>query len=140
MLQDVSILVVDDEEIMREILDSLLTREGCQVTLAPSGEEALRIAKTRTFDVAVVDIMMPGIDGIATLEELKRIDEELPVVIITAYGTAANTRDAFKRGAFDFVEKPFKNDDVLLVVRNAAAQRRLLAENQTLRQNRNGLL
>ena len=63
MLQDVSILVVDDEEIMREILDSLLGREGCQITLASSGEEAVEIAKTRTFDVAIVDIMMPGIDG-----------------------------------------------------------------------------
>ena len=135
MLQDVSILVVDDEEIMREILDSLLTREGCQVTLAASGEEAIEVAKTRTFDVAIVDIMMPGIDGIATLEELKRLDEELPIIIITAFGTAANTREAFKRGAFDFVEKPFKNDDVLLVVRNASAQRRLLVENQTLRQS-----
>ena len=135
MLQDVSILVVDDEEIMREILDSLLGREGCQITLASSGEEAVEIAKTRTFDVAIVDIMMPGIDGIETLEELKRFDEELPVVIITAFGSSANTREAFKRGAFDFVEKPFKNDDVLLVVRNATAQRRLLAENQTLRQS-----
>ncbi len=120
---------------MREILDSLLGKEKCQVTLAASGEEAIEIAKTRMFDVAIVDIMMPGIDGIATLEELKRLDEELPVVIITAFGTAANTREAFKRGAFDFVEKPFRNDDVLLVVRNATAQRRLLAENQTLRQS-----
>ncbi len=135
MLQGVSILVVDDEEIMREILESLLGKEGCQVTLAASGEEAIEIAKTQTFDAAIVDVMMPGIDGIATLEELKRLDEELPVVVITAFGTAANTRRAFKRGAFDFVEKPFKNDDVLLVVRNATAQRRLLVENQTLRQS-----
>ena len=135
MLRGVSVLVVDDEEIMREILESLLAKEGCQVALAASGEEAIEIAKTQTFDAAIVDVMMPGIDGIATLEELKRLDEELPVVIITAFGTAANTREAFKRGAFDFVEKPFKNDDVLLVVRNATAQRRLLVENQTLRQS-----
>ena len=135
MLRGVSVLVVDDEEIMREILESLLAKEGCQVTLAASGEEAIEVAKTQTFDAAIVDVMMPGIDGIATLEELKRLDEELPVVIITAFGTAANTREAFKRGAFDFVEKPFKNDDVLLVVRNATAQRRLLVENQTLRQS-----
>ena len=78
---------------------------------------------------------MPGIGGIETLERLKRIDQDLPVIIITAYGTAANTRLAFKRGAFDFIEKPFKNDDVLVVVRNAGDKRRLIIENQTLRQS-----
>ena len=135
MMENTSVLVVDDEEIMREILDSLLTREGCRVTLAESGEEAIEIAKTTDPDVAVVDVMMPGIDGIETLEELKRIDPDLPVIIITAYGTTANTREAFKRGAFDYIEKPFKNDDVVVVVRNAAAQRRLVTENRTLRQS-----
>ena len=134
-MEHTSVLVVDDEKIMREILESLLTREGCTVTLASSGEEAVEIAKTTPFDVAVVDIMMPGIDGIQTLEALKQIDQNLPVIIITAYGTAANTRLAFKSGAFDFIEKPFKNDDVLVVVRNAGAQRRLMTENQALRQS-----
>ena len=134
-MEHTTVLVVDDEEIMREILESLLTREGCTVTLASSGEEAVEIAKTTPFDVAVVDIMMPGIDGIQTLEALKQIDQDLPVIIITAYGTAANTRLAFKSGAFDFIEKPFKNDDVLVVVRNAGAQRRLMTENQALRQS-----
>ena len=134
MLLNASVLIVDDEEIMREILESLLTREGCRVRFARSGEEALKIAKAETFDVAVVDVMMPGINGIETLERLKQIDEDLPVIIITAFGTSANTREAFKRGAFDFIEKPFKNDDVLLVVRNAVAQRHLVTENRTLRQ------
>ena len=120
---------------MREILESLLTREGYRVTLAASGEEALELAKDSSFDIAMVDVMMPGINGIQTLEELKRIDDDLPVIIITAFGTAANTREAFKRGAFDFIEKPFRNDDVLLVVRNASAQHRLVAENRTLRES-----
>ena len=135
MLKDASILVVDDEEIMREILESLLTREGCRVGLAKTGEEGLEAAKSESFDAAIVDVMMPGINGIQTLEELKRMDDELPVIMITAFGTASNTREAFKRGAFDFIEKPFKNDDVLVVVRNAVAQRRLVAENRSLRQS-----
>ena len=135
MLKGASILVVDDEEIMREILESLLMREGCRVQLAETGEEGLEAAKTETFDAAIVDVMMPGINGIQTLDELKRMDDELPVIMITAFGTASNTRNAFKRGAFDFVEKPFKNDDVLLVVRNAVKQRRLVAENRSLRQS-----
>lgn len=135
MLKNTSVLIVDDEEIMREVLESLLKREGCRTQLAASGEEALELAKTDSFDVVLVDVMMPGINGIEVLEELKRLDEDLPVIIITAFGTAANTREAFKRGAFDFIEKPFKNDDVLLVVRNAAAQHRLVTENQKLRQS-----
>ena len=135
MLHEISVLVADDEEIMREILESVLTREGCRVTMVGSGEEAVERAKSDSFDVAVVDFMMPGINGIETLEQLKQLDDDLPVIIITAFGTAGNTRAAFKRGAFDFLEKPFKHDDVLVVVRNAAAQRRLVTENQTLRQS-----
>ena len=134
MLRNASILVVDDEEIMREILGSLLTREGCRVRLAASGEEAIKFAKADSFDMAIVDVMMPGINGMEALEGLKRLDDDLPVVMITAFGTAANTREAFKRGAFDFIEKPFKNDDVVVVVRNAVAQRRLVSENRSLRQ------
>jgi DNA-binding NtrC family response regulator len=135
VLANASVLVVDDEEIMREVLESLLTREGCRVTLATTGEEGIERVTAESFDVAIVDVMLPGINGIDTLAEIRRIDNNLPVIMITAFGTAANTREAFKRGAFDFIEKPFKNDDVLLVVRNAAAQRRLLAENETLRQS-----
>ena len=135
VLENVSVLVVDDEEIMREVLESLLTREGCRVTLATTGEEGIDRVSAESFDVAIVDVMMPGINGIETLAKIRRIDDDLPVIMITAFGTAANTREAFKRGAFDFIEKPFKNDDVLLVVRNAAAQRRLVAENRTLRQS-----
>ena len=134
MLENAAVLVADDEEIMRDILESLLTREGCKVSLAASGEEALQLAKSESFDIAIVDVMMPGIDGIQTLEELKRLDDQMPVIIITAFGTAGNTRQAFKSGAFDFIEKPFKNDDVLVAVTNATAQRRLIAENEILRE------
>ena len=135
MLKDADVLVADDEELMREILESVLTREGCCVTVVSSGEEAVERAKSESFDVAIVDFMMPGMNGIETLDELKQIDGDLPVIIITAFGTSGNTREAFKRGAFDFLEKPFKNDDVLVVARNAAAQRRLVVENQTLRKS-----
>ncbi len=135
MFKESSILVADDEEIMREILESVLTREGCRVTLVASGEEAIERAKGQSFDVAIVDFMMPGINGLETLKRLKQIDDHLPVIIITAFGTSGNTREAFKLGAFDFLEKPFKNDDVLVVARNAAAQRSLVTENRTLRQS-----
>src|SRR6184192_3591854 len=130
-----TILVVDDEEIMREILETLLTREGYDVRLASSGAEGLEMARALPFDAAIVDIMMPGIDGIATLDELKRIDEDLAVVIITAYGSIESAISAMKAGAFDYITKPFKNDEVVVVVRNAMERRRLVHENRNLRQN-----
>ena len=93
-----TILVVDDEEIMREILETLLTREGYDVRLASSGEEGLELARALPFDAAIVDIMMPGLDGIATLDELKRIDEDLAVIIITAYASVESAISAMKSG------------------------------------------
>src|SRR5438270_13955977 len=98
-----TILVIDDEEIMREILETLLTREGYQVRLAASGSEGLELARALPFDAALVDIMMPGLDGIATLDELKRLDEDLAVIIITAYGSIESAIAAMKGGAFDYI-------------------------------------
>src|SRR5437763_10418542 len=130
-----TILVVDDEEIMLEILETLLTREGYDVRLASSGAEGLEMARALPFDAAIVDIMMPGLDGIATLDELKRIDEDLAVIIITAYASVESAISAMKAGAFDYISKPFKNDEVLVVIRNAIERRRLVHENRALRQN-----
>jgi two-component system response regulator PilR (NtrC family) len=79
--------------------------------------------------------MMPGMDGITALDELKKIDDDLPVLMITAFASIENAISAMKRGAFDYITKPFKNDEVLVVLRNALAQRRLVAENRALRQN-----
>jgi len=134
MRRTVSILVIDDEDIMREILDALLTREGYQVRLASSGAEGIELARSTPFDAAIVDLMMPGLDGLATLEELKKIDDDLPVLMITAFASVETAISAMKHGAFDYVTKPFKNDEVLVVVRNAVERRQLKAENTALRQ------
>src|SRR3954468_561759 len=130
-----SVLVVDDEEIMREILETLLTRQGYEVRLASSGQEGLDLVRALPFDAALVDIMMPGLDGIETLDELKRIDEDLAVFMITAYASIENAISAMKAGAFHYISKPFKNDEVLVVIRNAMERRRLVHENRALRQN-----
>ncbi len=129
-----SILVVDDEEIMREILEALLTREGYQVRLASSGEAGLELARSAPFDAAIVDVMMPGLDGIATLQELRKLDDDLPVLMITAFASVETAIAAMKLGAFDYITKPFKNDEVLVVVRNAVERRQLVAENTALKQ------
>src|SRR5215208_4638045 len=135
MARNGSILIIDDEEIMREILEALLTRDGYQVRMAASGEEGLELARATTFDVAIVDVMMPGMDGLATLDELKKIDDDLPALMVTAFASVETAIAAMKRGAFDYITKPFKNDEVLIVVRNAVERRRLVAENTALRQN-----
>jgi len=135
MRRNAAVLVIDDEEIMRDILGTLLEREGYSVRLAASGQEGLDLAKSLPFDAVIVDVMMPGIDGLQVLDELKKHDEELPVLMITAFASVESAIEAMKRGAFDYITKPFKNDEVLVVLRNALAQHRLVAENRALRQN-----
>src|SRR5207249_11066257 len=122
-------------EIMREILETLLAREGYEVRLASSGAEGLELARALPLDAAIVDIMMPGLDGIATLDELKRLDEDLAVIIITAYGSIESAISAMKSGAFDYITKPFKNEEVLVVISNALERRRLVHEHRNPRQN-----
>jgi DNA-binding NtrC family response regulator len=135
MRRNASILVIDDEEIMREILETLLVREGYAVRLAPTGMDGLDLARSLPFDAVIVDMMMPGMDGLQFLDELRKLDEELPAIMITAFASMENAISAMKKGAFDYITKPFKNDEVLVVLRNAVERRRLMAENVALRQN-----
>jgi two-component system response regulator PilR (NtrC family) len=135
MLDQLSILVIDDEEVIRDTFETLLERESCQVGLASTAEIGLELARKQKFDCVLLDLMLPGIDGLQALEEFKKFDQDLPVIMVTGVGTSENTRDAFKKGAFDFLQKPFKNEDVLVRVRNAVSQRRLVDENRALSQN-----
>jgi DNA-binding NtrC family response regulator len=130
-----TVLVIDDEEVMREVLEALLSREGYDVRLASDGHAGLELARTMAFDAAVVDVMMPGIDGLTVLSELKAIDEDLPVVMVTAFASVETALTAMKKGAFDYVTKPFKNDEVAAVIRNAVERTRLQRENRILKQN-----
>jgi DNA-binding NtrC family response regulator len=133
MRRNGSVLVIDDEEIMREILQALLEREGYAVRLASNGQEGLDLARALPFDAVIVDVMMPGIDGLQVLEELKKQDDDLPVLMITAYASMDTAIRAMKLGAFDYITKPFKNDEVLVVLRNAIERRRLQQENAQLK-------
>ena len=130
-----TILVIDDEEIMREILETLLTREGYRVRLAASGPEGLEVVRSTPIDAVIVDVMMPGMDGLQVLDAIHDIDDELPVLMITAFASMETAVTAMKKGAFDYITKPFKNDEVLVVLNNAVERRRLVAENVTLKQN-----
>jgi two-component system response regulator PilR (NtrC family) len=128
-----SILVVDDEEVMRDVLGTLLTQAGYAVTLAAGGQEGLALARKQAFDGAIVDVMLPDVSGIDLLDELKRIDAELVVLIITAFASIETAINAMKKGAFDYVAKPFKHEEVLHILKNGLNQRRLQDENRQLR-------
>ncbi len=129
-----TVLVVDDEEVMREILDSLLIKEGYRVKLAATGEGGLELMRREPVDVAIVDVMLPDMSGIEVLEALKKADPEMVVMMITAFASVETAITAMKIGAFDYITKPFKNDEVLAVVANGAHQRHLVTENRTLKQ------
>jgi two-component system response regulator PilR (NtrC family) len=128
-----SILVIDDEEVMRDVLHTLLGQAGYRVTLAEGGPQGLALARQQTFDAAIVDVMLPEMGGIEVLEELRRVDPELVVLMITAFASVETALQAMKRGAFDYVTKPFKHEEVLHILRNGLNQRRLQDENRQLR-------
>jgi len=133
MTEKGTVLVIDDEEVMREILESLLSSEGYRVKLAATGEDGIAIASSEPIDLAIVDVMLPDQSGIDVLDELKRVDSELVAIMITAFASVETAIEAMKRGAFDYVTKPFKNDEVRVIVANGMRQRRLVDENRTLK-------
>src|SRR5688500_16757877 len=98
-----SVLVIDDEEVMLEILESLLNVDLHHFTTAASRVDGLALARSSSFDAAVVDVMLPGMDGIETMQELKTLDDELPVVLVTAFASVEAAIAAMKRGAFDYI-------------------------------------
>jgi len=127
------ILVVDDESSMCQYLSILLEKEGHEVVAANSGPEALRLMEEKPFDVVLTDIQMPKMDGIQLLKGIKGIDPNTPVVIMTAYASEQTAIDAVNLGAFSYLQKHCKNDEIKMVVRNALAMRQVRTENQELK-------
>jgi len=133
------ILVIDDEEVVREVFHRLLKSEGYQAELCTSGEEGLRLVREREFDAVILDVMMNGIGGLATLNELRKMDSDIPVIMVTAYASLENAIECMKQGAFDYITKPFKNDEVMLAIQKAIEQRTLLRENKNLKSQLKGI-
>jgi two-component system, NtrC family, nitrogen regulation response regulator NtrX len=128
-----TILVVDDEPGVRAALTGVLRDEGYAVDAVPSGEDCLDRVTREAVDLIVLDVWLPGMDGLATLARLRERQVDAQVVLISGHGNIESAVRAIKMGAFDFVEKPLSLDKTVLVVRNALRQRRLEAENQALR-------
>ncbi|MGA1526148.1 MAG: sigma-54-dependent transcriptional regulator, partial [Planctomycetota bacterium] len=125
--------MADDEESMRFFVRRALERDGYAVEAFDSGDRAARAFEARPFDAAVVDLKMPGIDGLQVLERLRAADPEAVVILMTGHATIRSAVDAMRGGAFDYITKPFEVDELLLVVERALAHRATLRENRELR-------
>lgn len=128
-----SVLIVDDEPSILQSLGGLLSDEGFEILTASNGYEALKTIESASPDIVLLDIWMPGIDGIETLKEIKATSPHIPVVIITGHGTIETAVNATKIGAFDFIEKPLSIDKVIVAIHNALNFRRLEEENRYLK-------
>ncbi len=133
MLED-RILVADDEQSMREFLDIMLKKEGYKVSLASNGEEVLKLIDKDLFDLILLDIRMPRLDGIGVLKKIKTASPETIVIMITAYASADTAIKAMKEGAYDYITKPFKVDEIKLIIKNALEKKNLQKENLLLKQ------
>jgi DNA-binding NtrC family response regulator len=127
------ILIVDDEKSMCQFLSIMLKKEGYKITAVNDSNKALDAIKAEQFDVVLTDIKMPGLDGIELLSAIKQVDQTIPVVIMTAYASQKTAIDAVNKGAFHYLIKHAKNDEIKMVVRNALDMRRVRFENSMLK-------
>ncbi|MGC1455546.1 MAG: sigma-54 dependent transcriptional regulator [Nitrospirota bacterium] len=128
-----SILLIDDDDSLRRVMEFSLTEAGRRVRAAASGEDGLRLFEQETFDAVITDITMPGMSGMEVLAKVRQRDADIPVIIITAYGTIESAVKAMKQGAFDYITKPVSRDELRLTLEKAIRMRRLEKENVELR-------
>src|SRR5438876_2795373 len=127
------VLVIDDEAAIRDSLRMTLEYEGYEFVGAATGQEGLALAERESPDLVLLDVKMPGMDGLEVLDRLRGMNDGVPIVVISGHGSISTAVEATKKGAFDFIEKPFASDRVLVSLRNALDQRQLRDENRTLR-------
>ncbi|MBF0422108.1 MAG: response regulator [Magnetococcales bacterium] len=125
------ILIVDDEAELRENLAALLTHEGFQVTTAASGKEALRLPGNERFDVVLLDLIMPDMDGIETMLNLRRISAGTKFIVMTAFATVSTSVQAIRKGASDYLSKPFRFEELVAVVRRSLEEARFESQIQS---------
>jgi len=127
------VLVVDDEAKMRRVLELMLLQMGCRVDTAANGREALDFLDRQAVDLVITDLKMPQLDGMGLLRNLRKQDNEIPVIVITAYGTVENAVEAMKQGAFDYLLRPFELETLEAVVQRALKVGRIQRENRFLK-------
>lgn len=129
-----NILVVDDEDVLQDVLGTLLRKEGWHPIPARTGEEALYTLDREAVDLVLLDLMLPGMSGIEVLKQIRARDAEQVVIVITAFSSIESAILAMREGAFHYIPKPFKNEEVLLTIRKGLEQKRLANENRSLKQ------
>jgi DNA-binding NtrC family response regulator len=134
-----SILIIDDEEILQDVLTSLLTKEGYSTLSAGTGREALDLLAKEEVELVLLDLMLPDTSGLEVLKRIRASDPDQVVVVITAFSSIEGAIEAMREGAFHYIPKPFKNEEVLHLVRRAAERRRLQVENLLLRSRLDGM-
>ena len=127
------ILVVDDKEMMRDSLQATLNRSGYEVTTCGGAHQALESLESSAFDVIITDLKMPKMDGLMFLAELRKRGLEIPVVMMTAYASVPTAVEAMRKGAFDYIQKPFNSDEITLLIGKALEHGRLIKENEAYR-------
>ncbi|MEK6717015.1 MAG: sigma-54 dependent transcriptional regulator, partial [candidate division NC10 bacterium] len=127
------VLIVDDEEQMRDLLAKVLEKNGFQVAAAGDGAQALALLEKEPVDLVVTDVRMPGLGGMEALKAIKELNPDIIVIIMTAFGSIDQAVQAVKEGAYDYINKPFKIDEMLLTIRKALEERRLRHEVTALR-------
>ncbi len=133
MSKKASIHIIDDEPIIHEVLGDFLISEGYEVESSTNGEEAIQKHKAKKYDLVLLDLLMPGMSGLEVLPELMKIDPLAVIIIITAYASVESAIKAMKSGAFDYIQKPFKHEELLITVQRALRHRRLQEENLRLK-------
>ncbi len=128
-----SILVVDDELIVRDSLTDWLAEDGYDVSAVKNGKEAIKSIQEKDWDILLVDLKMPGLSGLDVLSRVKEINPEIPVIIMTAYATVDTAVEAIKKGAYDYITKPFNPEEITLTLRKIVAHQKLIKENILLR-------
>jgi len=128
MAEEIHVLIVDDDENMQALLEKVLAREGYQVALASNGQEALKCLEGRRFDIVLSDIRMPNMDGLTLLGEIQTQSPGTTVIMMTAFGAVDSAVEAMKQGAYDYISKPFKMDEILIVLSRVVEEKRLRQE------------
>ncbi|MBI1911694.1 MAG: sigma-54-dependent Fis family transcriptional regulator [Deltaproteobacteria bacterium] len=132
MPENFRILITDDDMDLRELLTEAVRNWGYFVSVAKEGDEALRKLRMDRYDIVITDLMMPGMDGLSLLQKIKELDKEILVIIITGYATIETAVKAIEAGAYDYIAKPFRLDELMVVIKNACERLRLTSQNKAL--------
>jgi DNA-binding NtrC family response regulator len=132
MDNNLNLLIVDDDKNLLSVLKTILVEENHNVSTCSDGEMAIRLCKRAKFDLVITDLMMPGTNGLEVLREVRKIDQDILVILITGFGSLETAVQAIREGAYDYITKPFKLDEIKIIVNHAREKISLIRENRNL--------